>query len=129
MPQIVLSDFLPDFACELEYLLLKENKPELACQVENMQLDVARCVCGEDFCAMICRGLRPPKGWGAGQTTMVLAPEKGNILLDVIDGDIVAVEVFFRKDVQEKLLYLQSVSAGPLDGSESVPYGSASIAR
>jgi hypothetical protein len=129
MKKIVLSDFLPDFACELEHLLLKENKPELACQVENMRVDVARCVGGEDFCTMLCTGLRPPRGWGAGQTTIVLAPDKGNIFLDVIDGDIVAIEVFFRKDVQEKLLQLQNISASPLDGSESVPYGSASIAR
>jgi len=127
MKKIVLIDSLPDFAHELEHLLLKENRPELACQVESMQVDMDRCVSGEECCAMLCTGLQPSKGWGVGQTTIVLTPERGNILVDVVDGDIIAVEIFFRIDVQERLLQVRHALEQSSNGSEREPCGTASV--
>lgn len=118
MQKILLKDCLPDFALELEDLLLKESRPELACLVKNMQVNLDRCVSNENYCTMLCTGLQPAKGWGAGQTTIVLAPVSGNILLDVIGCDIIAVEVFFRKDVQEKVQQIQYVRAQVMNCAE-----------
>ncbi len=119
MKKIVLRDSLPDFAHELERLLLNENRPELAFQVKNMQVDMDRCVSGEECCAMLCTGLQPSKGWGVGQTTIALTPSNGTIFVDVIDGDIIAVEIFFRKDVQEKLLQVWHAFEQPPNGYEN----------
>ncbi|GFE60374.1 hypothetical protein [Geobacter sp. AOG2] len=127
MQKILLRDSLPDFAHELEHLLLMVDRPELACLVENMKVDMDRCVSGEESCAMLCTGLQPSKGWGVGQTTIVLTPARGNILVDVIEGDIIAVEVFFRKDVQDKLLQLRHSLENSPNEPESVPCGTASV--
>jgi len=126
MQKILLRDSLPDFAHELKLLLLKENRPELARQVEDMQVDMDRCVVDEGFCAMLCTGLQPSKGWGVGQTTIVLNPVRGSILVNVIDGDIIVVEVFFRTDVQEKLLQSRHILATSPDGHERVSCATAS---
>ncbi|QEM69071.1 hypothetical protein FO488_13485 [Geobacter sp. FeAm09] len=128
MQKIYLKDCLPDFVGELERLLLAEDRPEFACQVKNMPVDMDRCVISEEFCAMLCTGLQPSRGWGAGQTTIVLAPKQGNILVDVVDGEIIAVEVFCRKDVHEKLLQMQYMAARAADGPESASRGDASLA-
>lgn len=127
MQKISLKDSLPDFAHELEQLLLKENRPELACQVENMQVDMDRCVSGEEFFAMLCTGLQPSKGWGVGQTTIMLAPDRGNILVDVIDGDIIAVEIYFREDIQEEFMKLRHGLAKPSNKPENMLCRTASV--
>ncbi|KAA0893269.1 hypothetical protein [Oryzomonas rubra] len=128
MLKVYLKDCLPDFVGELERLLLEEDRPELACQVRDMPVDVGRCVIGGGFCAMLCTGLQPSKGWGAGQTTIALAPKQGNILVDVIDGEIIAVEVFCRKDVYERMVQMQYVYAQPGNASESVSWGGGPLA-
>ena len=125
MQKIYLKDCLPEFVGELECLLLAEDRPELACQVKDMPVDVGRCVISEEFCAMLCTGLQPSRGWGLGQTTIALAPKQGNILVDVIDGEIIAVEVFCRKDVHEKMVQMQCVFARPGNGSEGASCGGA----
>ena len=127
MQKKLLRDSLPDFAHELANLLLKVDRPDLACQIESMQVDMDRCVSGDGFCAMLCTGLQPAKGWGVEQTTIVLTPERGNILVDVIEGDIIAVEVFFRKDVQEKLLQLRRSLANSRNMPENAPCETASV--
>ncbi|KAB0666215.1 hypothetical protein F6V25_07010 [Oryzomonas japonica] len=128
MLKVYLKDCLPDFVGELERLLLEEDRPELACQVRDMPVDVGRCVISEEFCAMLCTGLQPSKGWGAGQTTIALAPRQGNILVDVIDGEIIAVEVFCRKDVHERMVQMQYGHAQPGNASESVSCGGVPLA-
>lgn len=103
MNRKLLKDCLPDFAQELEMLLIREQDPELARQVPLMQLDVEKCGSGENFCSMLCTGLRPEKSWGCGDTSIVLKADRGNVLLNILECGAVAVEVFFRKDIQEKV--------------------------
>jgi hypothetical protein len=107
MNRKLLKDCLPDFARELELLLINEQDPELAQQVELMQVDVDTCGSDDDFCSMLCTGFKPKNGWGRGDTSIVLKPEQGNVLLNMLDCDITAVEVFFRKDIQEKVKQLR----------------------
>jgi len=121
--KIVLRDSLPDLAHELEYLLRKENRPELARQVENLLVDMDRWVSGEECYDMLCTGFQPTKGWGAGQTTITLTPGRGTILVDVIDGDIIAVEIFFRKDVKERLLQVRHALDQPPNGCRAASAG------
>lgn len=58
-----------------------------------------------------------------GQTTIALAPKQGNILVDVIDGEIIAIEVFCRKDIHDRMVQMQYVHAQPGNASESVSCG------
>lgn len=103
MNRKMLRECLPDFAQELEMLLDREQNPELARQVGLMQVDVDACGSDGDFCSMLCTGLNPKSGWGRGDTSIVLKPDQGNVLLTMLDRDTTAVEVFFRRDIQEKV--------------------------
>ena len=47
---IRLINALPAFATELQQLLTDKGEPELAAQVPGLAI-LARCRCGDDFCA------------------------------------------------------------------------------
>ncbi len=99
----LLIDCLPDFARELEALLMMEQDSELARQTPLMQLDAAECGSSEDFCSILCTGLKPGRDWGRGDTSIVLKPDRGSVLLNVLECGTMSVQVFFRKDVREKI--------------------------
>jgi hypothetical protein len=107
MNRKMLKECLPDFAQELEMLLTREKNPELARQVRFMQVDVDAFGSDGDFCRMLCTGLNPRSGWGRGDTSIVLKPDQGNVLLTMLDRETTAVEVFFRRDIQEKVEMLR----------------------
>jgi hypothetical protein len=107
MNRKMLKECLPDFAQELELLLTREDDPELARQVRLMEVDVDACGSDGDFCSMLCTGLSPKRGWGRGDTSIVLKPDQGNVLLTMLDHDTTSVEVFFRRDIQEKVEQLR----------------------
>ena len=95
-----LVECFPDFANELKDLLAGE--PDLAATVDGLQL-VDKCRCGDDFCSSFYT-LPPPNGaWGRGHENVVLEPQNGMIILDVIDRRIGMVEVLYRADVREVL--------------------------
>jgi hypothetical protein len=108
MNRKLLKDCLPGFARELVLLLIKEQNLELAHQVQLMQIDVDTCGNDENFCSMLCTGLNPKYGWGQSiGTSIVLKPEQGSVLLNMLDRDTMRIEIFFRKDVQEKVKQLR----------------------
>jgi hypothetical protein len=94
----LLVEAIPGFASELRSLLV--NEPDLAVAVNSLRL-IDKCRCGDDFCASFYT-LPPPAGaWGEGHENVVLEPEDGMIILDVIDRKIGMVEVLYRSDVKE----------------------------
>lgn len=95
-----LVECLPEFADELRDLL--KDEPDLAASVYDLKF-IEKCPCDEKFCASFYT-LPPPKGaWGEGHENIVLEPETGMIILDVIDRQIGMVEVLDRKDIKVSL--------------------------
>lgn len=100
--RLLLTDTLPAFATELWQLLIKQGEPELAAPVSNLAI-LDRCRCGDDFCATFYAKPKPKGSYGPGHRNVVLAPEDGTLILDVVAAEIACVEVLDRKDVWQKL--------------------------
>lgn len=55
---MLLTNTLPALAFELQNLLTKKGRLELAAQVRSLQI-VDRCRCGDDFCASSTHNQNP----------------------------------------------------------------------
>ena len=102
MEKLNLADSLPDLAQELERLLVAKDELALAAQVRELQI-VDRCRCRDEFCSMFYVQPRPKGAYGPGHRNVSLRPEKGMLILDVVDDRIVAVEVLHRDEIREKI--------------------------
>jgi hypothetical protein len=103
MPSITtVSDLFPAFAAELGHLVRVSDRPELADQIPGLPV-VTRCMCGQDNCAHFYTAPPPNGAYGAGHANLVLAAETGLVVLDVVDGQIIALEILDRPDVKRLL--------------------------
>jgi hypothetical protein len=102
MGTLSLAGSLPDLAQELETLLISQKETELANQITHLQI-VARCPCGDDFCATFYVQPKAKGAYGPGHRNVALEPTTGMLILDVVDDKIVAVEVLYRDEVRQKL--------------------------
>jgi hypothetical protein len=102
LPSSLLSEALPRLAAELQGLLRVQNEFQLAAQVPSLRI-VDRCRCGDDFCATFYTQPKPKIPYFPDHRNVDLSPEKGMIILDVVDGKIVCVEVLFRDEVRSAL--------------------------
>jgi hypothetical protein len=100
--RLLLTDTLPAFAAELRQLLEEHGEPDLAAQVPDLAI-LDRCRCGDNFCATVYTKPKPDGAYGPGHRNVVLAPDNGSLILDVVAGEIMCVEVLDRNDVREKL--------------------------
>ncbi len=100
-----LIDSLPDFSHELALLLTKAGEPSLAEQVAQLNM-VARCSCGDEFCASFYIVPKPRGSYGPKHRNIALEPNDGMIILDLVDDVIMNVEVIDRPDVRSKLALL-----------------------
>ena len=100
--RLLLTDTLPAFSAELRQLLEEKGESELAAQVPGLMI-LDRCRCGDDFCATFYTRPKPQGAYGLGHRNVVLAPDAGTIILDVVDGEIACVEVLDRDDVRQKV--------------------------
>ena len=98
-----LAIVLPSLAQELRMLLIEAEELELAAQVSGLEI-VDRCRCGDDFCATFYTQPKPLGSYGSGHRNVALTPEKGWLILDVVDGQIMCVEVLYRDEIREALL-------------------------
>ena len=98
-----LATALPSLTQELRTLLVEAEEFELAAQVSGLEI-VDRCRCGDDFCATFYTQPKPVGGYGSGHRNVALTPEKGWLILDVVDGQIMCVEVLYRDEIREALL-------------------------
>jgi hypothetical protein len=99
----LLSDVFPLLSKELQQLLEEMGEAYLASQVERLKI-VDRCRCGDDFCASFYTQPKPKGAYGPGHRNVVLDPDKGMLILDVVDGVIAQVEILHRNDIRQKLL-------------------------
>ncbi len=95
-----LNDVLPAFAVELHELILKTERADLAEQVNRLEI-FERCRCEDEFCSSFYTVPKPNGAWGAGHSNLALSPDKGMVVLDLIDDRICYVEVIDRDDVRE----------------------------
>ena len=99
----LLSDVFPFLSQELHQLLNDAGEASLASQVSGLKI-VDRCRCSDDFCASFYTQPKPKGAYGSGHCNVALAPAKGMLILDVVDGVIAQVEVLYRDDIRQKLL-------------------------
>jgi hypothetical protein len=100
----LLTEALPQFASELERSLRRDGERALADQIGALRL-VDRCHCEDDFCGMFYTAPKPSGPWrdlGQHENVEVNA-ESGMVVLDLVDGHIMAVEVLYRDDVRDAL--------------------------
>lgn len=92
----LVREVYPGLVDELVRLLESEGEQWLSITVRDIRL-VAACGCGDDFCQSI-RTSEHPEGtpYGPGHRNVLLDPEEGMLILDVVDERIVYVEVLSR---------------------------------
>ncbi len=100
---LLLKEPFPELSAELQQLLRGKGEPVLANQVPSLPI-VDRCRCGDDFCATFHVQPQPEGAYGAGHRSIDLDPDSGMLILDIVDGNIVAVEILHRDAIRRKLL-------------------------
>ena len=78
---------------------------ELVGQIPSLPV-VDRCRCEDDFCASMYTVPEPKGSWGPGYESILLDPDEGMIILDVVDDKIAFIEVLYRDEIRKKLLEL-----------------------
>jgi hypothetical protein len=97
-----LVEVLPDLALEIERLLKIQGEPDLAAQVIGLRI-LDRCRCGDDFCSTFYVQPQPEGAYGPNHRNIVLEPERGALILDLVDEQIACVEVLYRDEIRERL--------------------------
>lgn len=100
---LLLKSTLPKLADELVELLNGSGREDLAAQIDRLSI-VDRCRCGDDFCATFYTQKKPEGSYGPGHENVVLDPDNGMIILDVVNGEIACIEVLYRQDLRNELL-------------------------
>ncbi len=100
---MLLNSVLPELSKELEGLLERQNEAALAAQVSSLAI-VDRCRCEDDFCATFYTQPKPDGAYGPTHYCLEVEPERGMIILDLLNGKIASVEVLYRDEVRAALL-------------------------
>jgi hypothetical protein len=92
----LLREVYPDLVAELVRLLEDEGERYLSITVRDLRI-VAECGCGDDFCQSLRTAPHPPgEPYGPGHRNVLLDPDEGMLVLDVLDERIVYVEILSR---------------------------------
>ena len=95
----------PELAADLTRLLRQSGEEELADTVSELTI-MERCRCGDDFCSTMYTVPPPRDSWGRNHRNISLDPERGFLILDVLDREIVGIEVLYRDEIRDQLLKL-----------------------
>jgi len=96
-----LTELLPELAERLEGLLRERGEPQLAEQVKSLRI-VGACRCGHDFCGSFYTAPRPIRRWfRRGRQIEFLTELPGEVILDVVGGEIVYVEVLHWDETRD----------------------------
>ncbi len=98
----LLSELLPEFSKELKNLLEKNDKFQLAERVNALRI-YEKCDCNESSCASFYTAPKPNSWYGAGHENLLLNADKGLLVLDVFDEEIMFIEILDRPEIREKL--------------------------
>jgi len=97
---------LPRLAGRIEAALRAQGEPQLADQVETLRI-TSVCPCDQPYCGSFHTLGRPFKRWFLrGRQVEVRDGEPGEIVVDVVRGEIAYVEVLYLDDVRETLAHL-----------------------
>lgn len=92
----LLREAYPEFVEELVRLLEAAGERSLAVVARDLRL-VAECGCKDEFCQSVRTAPHPPgEPYGAGHRNVMLDPEEGMLVLDVVHERIVYVEILDR---------------------------------
>jgi len=91
----VLGEIFPAFVTELERLLQQEGEPLLATMVGVLRFH-SWCECEQDNCQTFYTAAPPSDAYGRGHRNVPLSPDRGMIILDVVDDVIKCIEVLDR---------------------------------
>ncbi len=97
-----VSELFPSFSEELGALLREAGQSDLARQIPGLEL-VDRCRCAESFCATFYTVERPQGAWKGDHENLLLGPDRGMLIVDVVDGRIACVEILDRPDFKALL--------------------------
>jgi hypothetical protein len=98
-----MSEAFPELSKELQGLLCEEGEGVLSEQVPLLNI-LDRCRCGDDYCATMYMYKGQRRNYQPDYRSISLHPKPGMIVLDVIEGKIIAIEVLYRDPVREKLI-------------------------
>jgi hypothetical protein len=102
--QKLLVEMFPALSVELQQLLAERGESGPAAQVPELNV-IERCRCGDDFCGMFYVLPKPAGAYGPGLRNVSLEPERGMLILDVVNDKIAAVEVLYREEIRQRLLH------------------------
>ncbi|MFG3342267.1 hypothetical protein [Glycomyces sp. NPDC048151] len=93
----LVREVYPELVAELARLLEDEGERFLAILAHDLRI-VAECGCGSDTCQSFHTSGDFPPGtkYGPGHRNVMLDPEEGMLILDVVEERIVYVEVLDR---------------------------------
>lgn len=92
----LVRDVYPGLVAELARLLEAVGERYLAILAHDLRV-FAECECKDDFCQSFhTADHEPGTPYGPGHRNVMLDPEEGMLILDVVDERIVYVEVLFH---------------------------------
>ncbi len=103
----LVAEVLPGLARRMESALRAQGEVRLVEQVPGLRI-TAVCPCEQPFCGSFHTSKRPMKRWFIrGRQVEIADGEPGEIVLDVVRGEIAYVEVLYLDDVRDRLLRLK----------------------
>jgi len=99
----LVSEVLPGLARRIGSALHAQGEERLAAQVPGLRI-TAVCQCDQPFCGSFHTLSRPMKRWFIRGRQVELADGgPGEVVIDVVRGEIAYVEVLYLDDVREAL--------------------------
>ena len=97
-----LRDVASELVSELQRLLTEQGEHGLAAQAAELAI-VEHCPCGDAFCSTFYTAARPNGAYGSGLQAILLTPQRGMLIIDVVGSDIVGVEILYRDELRTKI--------------------------
>jgi hypothetical protein len=97
-----LAEMFPALSAELQQLLAQQGEAGLAAQIPKLDV-IERCRCGDDFCGTFYVLPKPAGAYGPGHRNVSLEPDRGMLILDVVNDKIAAVEILYRDEIRQRL--------------------------
>lgn len=104
---LLLRNALPEIATELARGFHRAGRPDLAEQVERLEL-VDRCPCSDGFCATFYT--QPNESWDGRVVERFVLEMPGLTCLHSVDGVVARVELLRRPEVRDQLRALFPVT-------------------
>jgi hypothetical protein len=97
-PVLDVATLFPAFLPELEELMRAVGRPDLFERLRSARV-FSRCACGDANCAHFYTAPQPSAAGGRPEN-LLLPSQSGLIALDIVNGEVTAVEVLDRPDLQ-----------------------------